>query len=221
MRLDNLLVGFGSNEFGALGNLNFTGQQFLPFPVNVSAFANQKISLISAGPFSSMIVLENDDLYTFGYNQYNATGTALPTIYVQLPTKVTFEKNTSSKIIQIEAALASHVLTDDGWIYSAGRQYMYENVVEYSTFRPIFRIPNAIKISCKFFHCIVLTSDGNVFVFGQSKRAQHGTGHNPPARNITTTTHVKFDLTGHENKKPIDVAAGPLHNLVLFEDGRM
>ena len=173
---------FGDNQYGQLG-LNDNLDRNRPIRNN---FLTEKGSIkqIVLGGWYSMILMDNGDLYVFGYNQYGQLGLN-DNLDRNKPIRNDFFTDKGS-IKQI-ALSGSHsmILMDNGDLYvfgmnKYGQLGLNDNV---DRNRPIqngfFTEKGSIKqIALGRYHSMVLMDNGDLYVFGRNRWGQLGLNDN-------------------------------------------
>jgi len=208
---DDGLYSFGNNGNGQLG-LGNTTQQLTP--TKITFFNGKNVIGVACG-MNHSIVLCDDGLYGFGYNQYGELGLGNKNTPVVTPTKMNFF-NGKNVLSVFGCAYHSIVLCDDG-LYSVGWGG-YGSLGTGSTsdtYTPakvsFFNGKNIQAICCGYYHSIVLCDDG-LYGFGYGGNGQLGLGN-------TTQQATPTKITFFNGKNVIGVACGMNHSIVLCDDG--
>ena len=176
------LVGWGRNCFGQLGMPSyaggFRGESYLDY---VDKWTS-RVKKISLGLYHSLILLENGELYCFGYNQHgqlgiDAFGPPRKSYEIE-PVLNTFSKKHSIKDIIAGYNTSMFILEDDS-VYACGYNKNGELAIGSSSFlrfaptRVEFFDKNPVqKISLGSSHGMAILKDGSLVGWGDNGRGQ-------------------------------------------------
>ncbi len=229
------LYAFGDNFAGQLGNTTNEGTSTPnPTPTLVSLpGASGPVSEIAAGGGHSLVLTSSGQLYAFGSNisgQLGNTtneGTSTPN---PTPTLVTLP-GASGPVSEIAAGeLESLALTSSGQLYAFGSNHFGQlgNTTNEGTEEPnptptLVSLPGASgpvgEIASGGDHCLVLTSSGQLYAFGDNFAGQLGNTTNE-GTSTPNPTPTLVNLPGASG--PVsEVAAGYNHSLVLTSSGQL
>ncbi len=224
---DGTVYGWGHNAEGELGN-NSTASSTVPVAVNTSGVLNGKtVTAIAAGNTHSLALASDGNLYSWGGNAHgvlgnNSTSTSL------VPVAVLMNGVLSGKTVTDIASAYLHnvVLASDGTVYTWGAGVVGElgNGPATSSSVPVAVSVSGVlsgktvtAIATGLLHSMALTSDGNLYSWGDGTNGQLGNGANTQAN-----VPVSVDMTGVLAGKTLtDIDAGYFHNIVLDSDGAL
>jgi len=170
-----------------------------------------KATSISAGRFSSMVLLDNGDVYTFGSNQWGQLGYETSVYTHETPTKV--EGLGPAKAV---SAGEDHslVLLENGDLYSFGQgsygQLGHGDISQVVN-RPtkVAALSGVSLIYAGMGHSLAVLENGDVYSFGLGSVGRLGHG---DTTNKATPTRIEA-LHGNNG---LAIAAGHNHSLVLI-----
>jgi len=183
---------------------------------------------VSAGYQHAAALMENGDVYTWGYNYYGRTGQGVTSGYTMSPAKVNIALDQGDKVIQVQAGYYnSMLLTQQGKVYVTG--YAGYGLLANSNgggtsvnipqFRQITNFPldlehgETIKqISLAARVAAALTSTGRVFTWGRNVNGTTGLG----TTSGTTVTPAAIGIPSTD--KIIKVEMGIGSGLALTAD---
>ena len=147
-------------------------------PISHEYFVNKKIKKICTGKLHSLVLCENNELYSWGVNDDCALGREGNQ---GVPELVDFKYN----IVDICAGASySAILTDKGHVYACGTFKSSSGVFGFDSdnkFQKIFKkIQNLRKIQKIFSgqnHLILIDKDSNIWTFGANEAGQLGRRH--------------------------------------------
>lgn len=213
---------WGSNEKGQLGLAETTQsiERFFPAAVSTSGpLGGQKIASIAAGKWHSLAA---DDIegrvFSWGANFNGELGIGTTGTYKTAPQQVA-GLPTGEKVVQVTAGeKASYALTKSGKVFAWGDNGYGQlgNGSTTSSSTPVavtgpLAAKVVIQLSAGGHHVLALTSDGEVFAWGEGTTGQLG---NNSTTSSSTPVLVGGALTG---KVVTAISAGLLHSLALSE----
>jgi len=215
---DNTIYGCGSNSYGQLSinsNTNTTILTKINLPVDNNG--NSKVpQKIACGTAHTMVLFNDNTIYGCGYNNTGQLG---------IDTQ-DFSKNILTQMIlpsgKIPTSIAcgdkyTIVLFTDGTIYGCGDNTdgqlgIFNNYVLTPTTLPSNKTP--IKLLLGYSFTVILFDDGTIYGCGYNSNGQLGNGNTISPQ----TTLGPMTLT-NISAKPVNIACGGLHTIVLFSDG--
>jgi alpha-tubulin suppressor-like RCC1 family protein len=183
---DGGLYSWGANDSGQLGDgtKNFSKA---PVAVDMTDVLNgATVTQIAAGGFNSLALTSDGELYSWGANDSGqlGNGTSGTNIESNVPVAVDMTSALDSKtVIQIAAGYShSLALTSDGGLYSWGDDSMGQ--LGSGTYTGYYDTPVAVNVDGKIVtqisssenHSLALTSDGEVYSWGDDSMGQLGDG---------------------------------------------
>lgn len=214
VKLANVLVGFGSNYLGTLGNGRNTN---LDYSVQVQNLND--IVKVSSGAKHTIALKSDGTVLAWGDNLWGqlGDGTFLSKPY---PLQVL----NLSDVIDISAGqYHSLALKRDGTVWGWGHNFFGEIgfCPYYSPYYNInvcpkpsqIDIQDVIKISGGLYHSLYLKKDGTVWGTGNNDYEQ--LGQEDPHK------HYRFPVRVPDLKNVIDISAGMVHSMALKNDGKV
>jgi alpha-tubulin suppressor-like RCC1 family protein len=213
---------FGGNGRGRTGLGTSSGETSIATPIVTTNLGGETITQVAAGEFHSLLVTDGG-AFSFGFNGNGQTGQGTTTDPL-IATPIDTTNLAGKTVTQMTGGeLHSLLLTDDGTVFSFGRNGrtglgMFDGS-DTLIATPIDTTNLAGKTITKMAagerHSLLLADDGTVFSFGNNGDGATGLGttaeFEPVATPIDTT-----NLTGVTIKQ---VAAGERHSLLLADDG--
>lgn len=208
----------GKGVRGQLGNGEFRDSLDDLVLVDSPLFTDVIIHL-SAGNQFSMVVTGDGKAFSFGNNQYGQLGIGQMEDKKNVPVRIPVYE----RIVQAHASNGfGLILTDEGRVYGFGKNSENQlglQTLNYSVPIPV-RVPIpemkfATQISVGDAHALVLTSDGNVYSFGDNSLGQLGDGTTNQRLGIVNVFHPIYNI------KIKAIASGKFHNLVLDINGNV
>ncbi|WP_419867961.1 RCC1 domain-containing protein [Chryseobacterium sp. CT-SW4] len=165
---------------------------------------------VSAGYQHGAAVLENGDLYTWGYNTNGQTCQGVTSGYTMTPKKVTIPNN--ENVIRVEAGYRNTlILTASGKVYTCGRNTYGLNANGLTSGTVLSNPTQITALDSQVVKDIalapraagVVTQDGKVFTWGENANYRTGLGTNSgtaltptlvPALNTTGKTFTKLAI---------------------------
>lgn len=235
--MDGRLLGVGSNADGRLGNPLAASGNALPVEAPAPVLAGQAvvstnpavglptgvaIQDIVAGSRHSAVLLADGRIFTFGYGLQGQLGTGqLQSSEVPLPIDTsTIAANTKFSAVCV-GIYHTAALTIDGQVYAWGLSSEGQvGAGGYTTYaspvRMNFSAVPIRKISCGFYHTLLLGTDNRLYGTGSSNFGQMGVGMQAVYSRPTSLFNTSFyDSSGPYSWSFRDVSAGAYHSLFL------
>nr|XP_012222821.1 PREDICTED: RCC1 and BTB domain-containing protein 1-like isoform X1 [Linepithema humile] len=161
------------------GTINAT----IPYPLEVFELANKCVVDIKCGDLHVLVLTKDREIYSWGTNYDGQVGDTDANI-VPTPMKVIIEDELGKKDIQSIScgSTFSMAITCDGKLYGWGKNTCGQLGLGDNS-AMIHRKPMKIminvaiaKVECGFNHTLALTHDGLLYVWGDNKGGQLGTG---------------------------------------------
>ena len=209
------LYSFGHNRFGQLG-LGNTGDRDVPTPVTVSS--GLKVKAVSCGSDHTVIITEDGNLYSFGYNLVGQLGLGGESNRV-VATVVSVPDDLKVKAVSCGADHTA-IITEDGNLHSFGINDFGQLGLGDEDVRDIptlVTIPGDLKVkavSCGGVHTVIITEDGNLYSFGFNYFGQLGLGD-------TTERNVPMLVNVPNGSKVKVVGCGDDHTIIITENGAL
>jgi hypothetical protein len=222
---------WGYNVYGQLGGPAPQVTPHSPSPVKISNLPSKIIHLV-AGSLHSLAVLEDGDVYGWGYNGYGQL--ARPVVapnFSPNPEKVEGLPTKAKAVAGGGYNEASHslALLDDGTVYAWGYNHVGQLGVgsttpTYSTTPLKVNLPSGVNVKAIAsgpWHNLALVDNGTVYAWGHNDLGQLASSpQNPPWS--PTPAEVKNLPAG---AKVIDISAGGwgegAHSLALLDNGKV
>lgn len=184
------------------------------------------VTKLATGVTHTLLLTSDGKVYAFGANNYGQLGDGTNTNRYT-PVAVNMSDAIFGKVVVDISAGDNHnlALTSDGRVYSWGRNNLGQLGDETSgTTRNVpylvgglLSTKNITSISCGSTFSMVITSDGEIFGFGDGSNGKLGDG-----ANTNRNTPSPVDRTGVlANKTSVSVYAGGSHTLVIANDSRV
>lgn len=228
------LYAWGLNTSGQLGN--GAGGQYQP-PVAVTmtgALAGKTVIALAAGYSHSLALSADGRVYAWGASQYGQLGNGLigSGTTSNVPVAVTTSGDIDSRSLVAIAAGEAHslALSADGRVYTWGRNHRGQLGNEMSGAGTDSPAPVGIPltgalsgrvvtaIAAGQHHCLALCSDGTLVAWGANTFGQLG---NADPANADRNVPVLVATAGRIVGKPVAIAAGYDHSLVLTDQGTL
>jgi alpha-tubulin suppressor-like RCC1 family protein len=233
---------WGRNDEGQLGNGDIDHVNTPIEVYNIGELQDKIIVQISTGLRHCLVLDQNGDMYSWGWNRLNQLGniSSIEQDYSTLPVKVNSDGNLKDELITQISTYGAHslVLDTNGKVYSWGyNQYgqlgnsNIPNGGTYSStnepvlvdFSNLLAGEKIVQVSVGTWHSMMLSSNGNVYTFGSNGDGQLGrtdvssgdTSHYTDSPSIIDTSDVLKD------KIIVEIRAGESHSLVLDSDGKV
>ena len=224
---DNVLIAWGRNDSGQLGNSTYVNQSYPVAVTMTGALAGKTVAKIAAGGQHTVACTTDGNAYAWGSGGNGANGFANGT-NISAPGLVSGVGVLSSRLVQSVAAGVSHsaALLQGGsavycWGGGGAGQLGNNNYVAIASAVAVVmsgtlagKTVTAIASSPGSEHTLALTSDGLVAGWGLNNLSQLGNG--------TTTnafTPVAVTTSGFGGKLPVAIYAGQSHNYAVAADG--
>lgn len=224
----------GSNRFGQLGRAANSGSELPNSPEQVALPGVDGPPVqVAGGEQQSLVLTSTGALYSFGGNRFGQLGrtaNAGSETPNPIPAPVVLP-GASGPVVQIAAgARHSLALTSTGQLYSfgdnefgqLGRAANAETTVPNPAPAQV-EIPGldgtVVAIAAGGEHSLVLSSSGQVFAFGLNSAGQLGSFSNSGSE-WANATPAQVALPG-ASARPVAVAAGALHSLVVTAAGAL
>ncbi len=219
----------GRDENGGTNNSNPTFTQVTVFD-DIDDISKVKIKAIAAGDLHTVLLDEEGNVWTAGWNSYgqlgrdenSGTNNANPT-FTQVTVFDDIDDISKVKIKAIAAGGAHTVLLDeDGNVWTAGLNNCGQLGISggnSSTFTKVTDGISGVKIKAIAAgeqHTVLLDEDGNVWTAGLNNYGQ--LGRKTSSDSDSTFTQVTDGISGVKIKA---IAAGGWHTVLLDEDGNV
>ena len=176
--------------------------------VQYNPFMYENVVQVVSGSFHSLAVTEKGDLYAWGWNTDNQLGQGPVETRASIPYPTAvffFRRKINANVVRLAAGFAhSAAVTENGDLYTWGNnKYGQLGTGDYNT----RSFPTLVKgfvdssgavykvgdIACGLYHCLALTTTGQVWSFGSNSRGQLGTCAGPVTR--TESLDLTCELT--------------------------
>ncbi|QWB99420.1 DUF5011 domain-containing protein [Mycoplasmatota bacterium] len=228
---NNEVFTWGANEFGELGNGSLVAGYE---PNNITDYfslqQDEEVELVRAGYLFSYLLTTHGRVFSWGYNMYGQLGSG-DIINKLVPTEITnnFPLSIDEKITDIKLGQSFVLaLTSNGNLYTWGQNgdgqlgnNSYDDSVvpiNITSNFPLTSQEKIINIDAGSSHAVALTSENNLFSWGDNFSGQLGDGTNiSKSSPINITSHLNLDI----NDYIVDIELGSLHSTVLTNDGQV
>ena len=212
---DGNLYSFGSNDYGQLGLGDNTNRDR---PILVTVPDGLKVKVVSCGGNYTMIITEDGNLYSFGYNTFGQLGLGDNT-EKDRPILVTVPDGLKVKDVSC-GGNHTVIMMEDGNLYSFGGNNWGQLGLGDNINRDIptlVTVPDALKVkavSCGGSYTAIITNVGNLYTFGRNEYGRLGLG-DFTDKNIPTLVTVPDGL------KVKTVSCGSMHTAIITENGNL
>jgi E3 ubiquitin-protein ligase HERC1 len=212
----NILTQYKSDKrFWILGHFGYINEEqetnFSTFPKEITSLRNIDIQQISCGGYHCLILTTSGEVLSFGWNKLGQLGLGHNNTTVDsLPEKISCQH----KIVQVEASgRHSLLLTNEGKVLSFG---LVDPETVQNTPTLIQKLSNyrVNYISTGFWHNIISTACGRIFVSGKGDEGKLGLGNQ----------NDYFDPVEIKSLKGIQIRqcdGGAWHTVLLDTSGRV
>ncbi|GLD91660.1 hypothetical protein PINS_up000193 [Pythium insidiosum] len=210
------LYTFGMNDCGQLG-LDHT--QHMATPQHVKALEGHEVTMAACGLYHTIVCTASGELFTFGKNDYGQLGLG-HSRQVKLPTPVALP----NEMVCFVACGYYHsvVVSTSGHTYSFGRNdygqlgvgsKIHQNIPSVVALSANTRMSRA---TCGCYHTVLLSEQGQVFVFGRNNKGQLGN-----RSSADSLLPVPLKARPEKNsRRCVDIAAGFYTTSLVFERKR-
>ena len=188
-------------------------------PQLVRSFCNMRVSIVGCSYYHSVVVCDNDEVYTFGRNDFGQLGHG-DTTDKKLPQRV---DSILGCTVCAVACGQYHTMfaTTKGKAFSCGKNdYGQLGLPKEDNCLEPTQVMNgamekilAMDVRCGYYHSIVLCSNQTVVAFGRNDYGQLGLGHT--TARMTEPTIIE----GLQGKGVSKVAAGCYHTITVGRGG--
>lgn len=201
---------FGQNSYGELGHGHTEERRV---PVHVEFCQGKNIVCIAAGNEHTVLLSDTGVVYAAGYNDSGQCGTGNSG---RVPTLRAVESFRGKGVVQLVSSNGcehTSAITEDGelWTcgYNARGQLGHGNKSHQSVPRRVESLGGyrVRRVSCSYYHSIVVCDDNKVFGYGRNDYGQLGLGHN---EDKLRPQAISF----FDGLRIADVACGQYHTLV-------
>eukprot|EP01130_Rhizamoeba_saxonica_P017942 TRINITY_DN8847_c0_g1_i1.p1 TRINITY_DN8847_c0_g1~~TRINITY_DN8847_c0_g1_i1.p1 ORF type:complete len:758 (+),score=135.46 TRINITY_DN8847_c0_g1_i1:1-2274(+) len=209
---DGTMYGWGNNQYGQL-TLNTTNNNYNT-PTKIDFRFLERVAMIKSGDNHNIALLENGDIFSWGYNGFGELGHGNTTNLTE-PRLIPMENP-----IKSISCGANHTIVLDvkGFLWSWGCNQSGQLGYENQSLEPVkieFEFPsNVIDICCGYNRTFALTECGKVFSWGYNQYGDLGLGH---SRNISTPTFIE-ELV---EINIVQITCGANHSLAMDEHGNI
>lgn len=198
---DNSLWGFGSNEFGQLGTLQYLGGH-VPTPILIM----EDVEAVSAGAYHTLVKKTDNSLWAFGHNYYGQLG-----VNKNIWTDVA--NHTPVKVLDNVKTMAageyySLVVKNNNELWGFGNnrygQLGIQDNINMNMPNPIpkFVMSNVRDVSAGNNHSLIIKTDNTLWACGNNHYNQYGDatgnrGQHAIAPPVFVMNNVKMAVAGH------------------------
>ena len=207
---------FGSGEEGPLGHGGHNNELV---PRRVEALAERWVVQVSCGREHTAVVTSDGELHTFGMGALGRLGHGDEENKF-VPTRV--DKLMGKRVVQVSCGKQhTAVVTSEGDVFTFGAGFLGKlgHGGEDSEWVPR-RVDalvgkRVVQVSCGYLYTAAVTSDGELFTFGDGRRGKLGHG---GKHNELVPRRVEGGLTG---KHVVQVECGYFHTAALTSDNEL
>jgi alpha-tubulin suppressor-like RCC1 family protein len=204
---DHKLYSWGDNTFGQLGN---GSTSLVSMPTALPSLKH--VVSVSAGQYHCIALCSNAELFSWGSNEHGQVGSgSFSTQQVRNPIKISRPGHTISCIA---CGKNNSFVISDGSVYAWGENthgqlgIVNKSMTEVSTATKL-DLKDIVFIAPGFKHTVALSSNGDLFAFGDNYHGQLGQGHDKDSSfgrvykvKLPTITYVS---SGNDHCIAIDV----------------
>jgi len=213
---NGLLVGWGYNNNGQIGNGDTSSQQTTALTIP----SDSTWSTVAVGGYHNLALKTDGSLWGWGLNEYGQLGDS---VLYERSTPFKLGEDTafwvsSTKWVDVSvSSTASHAIRYDGTLWGWGWNFYGQignNADSTEWWGPV-KVgidSNWVNIVSGQFHTLGLKSDGTLWAWGRNVNGQIGDG-------TDTIRYVPVQV-GNDNKW-VNIAAGNAHTLGLKSDGTL
>ncbi|TDH65060.1 uncharacterized protein CCR75_002142 [Bremia lactucae] len=210
------LYTFGMNDCGQLG-LDHTQHQSTP--QLAKSLEGMEVAMVACGLYHTIICTAAGGLYACGKNDYGQLGMG----HNRLLKVATFVSLPNEKVCFVACGYYhSMVVTTDGRTFSCGRndygQLGLGNKTHQNALNVVALTANTkmIRATCGCYHTVLLSEEGQVFVFGRNNKGQLGN-----RRSADALLPVPLKIRSIKDpRRCVDVAAGFYTTSLIVEQKR-
>lgn len=201
----------GNNSFGELGNLPLENRTF-PEEIYLSGgYDGTNCVNISAGTYFSLILLDNGNVLSFGYNLDGALGLSdyenriIPTLIPSISKAISISAGSRGSLVLLEDGKVLAFGSNEYGALGIGQLYEKTNV-------PVNVIleEKCVSISSGTDYSLFLTKKGNVYSSGHNEYGNLGTGNE-------NDVFIPVKIQG----KYIFICAGQINSFFIDKDGNL
>jgi alpha-tubulin suppressor-like RCC1 family protein len=219
---NDTLFAFGDNSNGQLGD--GTGvSKTVPTIINSSQFGGKTISKMDAGPGSSLFLMADSTVFSWG-NYRAGLGQGTLSANIVNPTQLTHTNITGRKFVDISRSQENGFLLDkDGVVFAFGEE------IDALGLEATFSVLNPTEIDTSYFggeaiekiyaaplHTLFLSNDGTVFSVGDGGDGELGSKYNATSKKV-----MKVDSTNFLGDRINNVFAGDEVSFLLSNSGKV
>ncbi len=208
---DGTVKGWGDNTYGEVGDGTLVSRTN---PVSVSGLTG--IKMVAAGSAHSLALTTNGNVYAWGQNNFGQLAGPYPTYgaaYLATPNEVIMNGGPLSNVVYIAGGGAnSYAVKSDGTVWAWGYDQYGQLGSGYSGgYRPVpmaaSGLSNVTMVAAGTYHVLALTTNGNVYAWGNNSNGQLGNGTNTQANSpilVTNLSNIVAISAGNSTSYALD-----------------
>ncbi|KAL5710488.1 HECT-type E3 ubiquitin transferase [Ranunculus cassubicifolius] len=202
----------GDGSFGQLGHGDDQSQYL---PREVLSLGSKDVELVACGMRHTLVLLKEDQIYGFGSGNRGQLGSLLD--------KTKRSSNLPQLILGFEGIEITSIsangdqsaaLTVDGQLYTWGKGYN-DNKTDTPYLLQSSLPSRYTKLALGWNHALLLSGCGKVFMLGGKR---HGMLSDPQKKSLSRGVSL-VEVSGLDNVKVVDIAAGSEHSALVTENG--
>ncbi|KAL9651536.1 hypothetical protein ABK040_001482 [Willaertia magna] len=206
---DNTIYACGKGTDGQLGN-GFFSDSKNPVVVNNALFNGKAIKKVVAAELFSLVLTEDNKLYSFGANTFGQLGDGT-LLSKANPVEVNLKKLGGASICDVSAKIDMvMVVTCDGKVYTFGDSTGGKNAITSKIVSNTF--DKSIKFASASDHVIYTGNDGKLYGYGRNDKGQLGDG-------STLNRDLPVEISSMNGINITQIATGDSHTLILTSEG--
>ena len=204
---------FGQNSYGELGHGHTEERRV---PVHVEYCQGKNIVCIAAGNEHTVLLSDTGVVYAAGYNDSGQCGTGNSGRVPSLQAVESFRGKGVVELVSSNGCEHTSAITEDGELFTCGYnargQLGHGNRSHQSIPRRVESLcgHRVRRVSCSYYHSIVVCDDNTLFGYGRNDYGQLGLGHN---EDKLRPQAISF----FDGLQIVDIACGQYHTLVSVE----
>ena len=196
---------------GADANENQFSEVVEPQLIDISATDEKIVDISNSGQMQALTA--DGELYMWGFNLAGQVGSGNFDKYIEMPTKVNLDSNTSNKVVSADTNFGiSYVITELGELYAWGAngQYSLGNNSTSNSNKPVLidldkesEEDKVAEAFVAFEKSYAITENGDYYSWGINDEGQVGNGTNGEDKEVSEPIKIDVVPGQDDNIKPI------------------